>query len=263
MNTLFGTVEELAIARLKEYEEAALAKHPEGYYLAYSGGKDSDVLLHLAIKAGVKFKAYHNHTTVDPPELVYHVRTKPVEVIKPPMSMWQLIRKKGMPPRRNARFCCEVLKEGGGAGRIVLTGVRWGESVRRSKRKMMEACYRTKSKHYLHPIIDWKTIDVWDYIHQEDIDYCKLYDEGFKRIGCVLCPMAGDIAKEMERWPKIAQAWEKAIKATFRNDDPRFTFKDPEEYWQWWLDRNRPAMRKDLENQSKFFFTKVNDDDGE
>ena len=254
MNNLFGNLDQIAIERLKTFEDNALAKNPDGYYVAYSGGKDSDVILNLVRKSGVKYTAHHHLTTCDPPEVVYHVRKQEDVIIdKPKLTMWQLIRKKGMPPRRNARYCCEVLKEGGGANRIVVTGVRWGESARRSKRKMVESCYRQKSKRFLNVIIDWSTQDVWGKIRKTKIDYCKLYDEGFKRLGCVLCPMSRDVQRQMDRWPRIARAWEKAIKATWKpTKDKRFTFNDPEEYWQWWLDRDAPGVKKD-DNQMMFF----------
>lgn len=254
MNNLFGDMENIAIERLRTFEHAALAKHPDGFYVAYSGGKDSDVVLDLVRRSGVKYTAHHNLTTCDPPEVVYHVREQSdVEIIKPKMSMWQLIRKKGMPPRRNARYCCEVLKEGGGKGRLVVTGVRWGESNRRSKRRMIETCYRSKTKQFLNVIIDWQKHEVWRYIRDRQINYCGLYDEGFERIGCVLCPMSRDIVRQMVRWPKIAAAWEQAIKSTWKPDaDKRFVFKSPEEYWQWWLDRDRPSLKK-CDKQMMFF----------
>jgi phosphoadenosine phosphosulfate reductase len=254
LNSLLGKIDEIAIDRLRTFEESAITKNPDGYYVAYSGGKDSDVILDLVRRSGVKYTAHHHLTTCDPPELVYHVREQSDVVIdKPKMTMWQLIRKKKMPPRRNARFCCEVLKEGGGKDRIVITGVRWGESNRRSKRKMIESCYRHKGTQYLNAIIDWSTTEVWDYIRGQKINYCKLYDEGFKRLGCVLCPMARDVQREMQRWPKIAKAWEKAVKATWKpTDDKRIVFNTAEEYWQWWLDRDRPGVKKD-DNQMMFF----------
>ena len=247
MNTLFGNLVDIAIERLQEFEQDALAKHPGGYYVAYSGGKDSDVILDLVRRSGVKYTAHHHLTTCDPPEVVWHVK-KQVDVVieRPPLTMWQLIRKKKMPPRRNARYCCEALKEGGGKNRMVVTGVRWGESHLRSKRKMLESCYRQKSKKFLNIIIEWTTTEVWHYIREQHINYCGLYDEGFKRLGCVLCPMTRDVERQMQRWPRIAKAWEKAVKATYQPDkNKRFIFKSAEEYWQWWLDRDAPARSKD------------------
>jgi len=251
------TMEQVAVERLKTFEGNATDKDPDGYYLAYSGGKDSDVILHLARKAGVKFTAHHHLTTCDPPEVVYHVRTQPdVQIDKPKETMWQLIRRKKMPPRRNARYCCEALKEGGGQNRLVITGIRWGESARRSKRKMVESCYRQRGKMFLNVICDWTTKDVWDYIKAEGVNYCGLYDEGFDRLGCVLCPMRRDVEKQIQRWPKIAAAWERAIKATFNPSGVggRVQFDSAEAYWQWWLDRDRSARVKDVDGQEVMMF---------
>jgi phosphoadenosine phosphosulfate reductase len=87
----------------------------EGYYLAFSGGKDSQTVYHLLKMAGVKFDAHFNLTTVDPPELVRFVKQNypDVEIIRPPRTMWQLIVSNG-PPTRIFRFCCRELKETGG-----------------------------------------------------------------------------------------------------------------------------------------------------
>lgn len=106
----------------------------EPYQLGYSGGKDSDVILHLAKKSGVAFKAVHNLTTVDAPETVRYVRSKPeVEIEYPKMSMWQLIVKRKSPPTRLVRYCCEELKERSGVGKKVITGVRKAESRKRAE----------------------------------------------------------------------------------------------------------------------------------
>jgi phosphoadenosine phosphosulfate reductase len=107
---------------------------------------------------------------------------------------------------------------------------------------MREACYRSKTKQYLHPIIDWTAADVWEYIRSRELPYCSLYDEGQKRIGCVLCPMTRNVQEQIARWPRIAKAWEKAVKATFKEGDDRFRFRTAEEYWQWWLDRDHPNL---------------------
>jgi phosphoadenosine phosphosulfate reductase len=117
----------IAIERLKCFEP------PEGYYLAFSGGKDSVVIKRLAEMAGVKFDAHYNATTVDPPELVRFIREHhpDVEIVKPDIPMRKLIVQKTMPPSRLVRYCCEHYKEKHGAERITVTGTRWAESPNR------------------------------------------------------------------------------------------------------------------------------------
>ena len=248
INTLFGKLEDIAIERLKTFEP------PEGYWIAYSGGKDSDVILDLVRQSSVRYDAHHSLTTADPPELVWHVKEQSdVEIHRPKRTMWELIKYNGMPPRRNARYCCRTQKESGGAGRLVVTGIRRAEGANRSARKMIEACYRDTTKKYLNVIVDWSTTDVWQYIHQRGIKYCSLYNEGFKRIGCVLCPMNRDVKTHLQRWPKLCRAWEKAIKSTFNPD--KTGFATAEEYWQWWLDRDR-KMKPD---KDELLFTSDND----
>ena len=132
--------------------------------LAYSGGKDSDVLLDLAIKSGIRFEVQHNLTTVDAPETVFYIRgvfarlnslgiktaiNSPVEIVTASgkterASMWNLIVKKQIPPMRNARYCCEFFKERSFEGQHVLLGVRWSESYKRKKRGLHETIHRKK-----------------------------------------------------------------------------------------------------------------------
>lgn len=98
-----------AIQRLQAFEP------DDGYYLAYSGGKDSDCILILAELAGVKFEAVHNLTTVDAPETVRYVQANSkVRISRPETPMFQLIVQKGIPPTRRIRYCCSELKERGG-----------------------------------------------------------------------------------------------------------------------------------------------------
>lgn len=249
-----------AIDRLKTFEP------PEGYYLAFSGGKDSQCIYHLAKEAGVKFDAHNNHTTVDPPELVYFIRENYPDVIveKPELSMWQLIVKKRMPPTRMVRYCCDVLKEGSGIGRIVVTGVRWAESSKRKNRdvieiiasrkkdkiklnsdndedrRMFETCI-TKSKRIVNPIIDWEDADVWSYIKSRGIKYCKLYNEGFERLGCVGCPMAGQTGRERDfkRWPTYRRAYLRAFQKMIDSriaDGLKTNWKTGQEAFDWWME---------------------------
>ena len=182
-NTLFGKINkvEQAIAKIRLHEPT------DGYYVAFSGGKDSCVILDLIKRAGVKYDAHYNVTTVEPPELLKFIHDYHSNVIieKPEMPMYKLIEKKGVLPTRLMRYCCAVYKERGGMGRTVVTGVRKAESYSRSKWSMVEPCNKHNKKQFLHPIIDWSTEDVWEYIKTYNVPYCELYDKGWHRIGCV------------------------------------------------------------------------------
>jgi len=238
MNTLLGNLADMAIDRLREFEQDALNKHPDGYYVAYSGGKDSDAILDIVRRSGVKHTTHHHLTTCDPPELVWHVKKQAdIEIVKPKETIWQLIRRKGFLPTGHIRYCCGLLKERGGTNRIVVLGVRWEESRKRSNRKMFETCFKSKTKNYLNPIIDWNTDDVWKHLKDNRVGHCCLYDEGFKRLGCAICPMATQeqTAREIKRFPRIARAWYKAGKAVF--DPDRSEYKTYDTMWEWWISR--------------------------
>lgn len=228
---------EVAITRLLDFEP------PSEYYLAFSGGKDSVVIHDLAVRAAVKFDAHYSQGGIDPPQLVQFIRChfQDVTFERPAMSVWKGIAIHGM-PRRQSRWCCELIKEHAGSGRCVVTGIRWGESARRRKRDMLEICLTDKSKTFLHPIIDWSENEVWEYIRTRNLPYCSLYNEGFKRLGCVLCPMqtARQTQIELQRFPKLAEAWKRACYRYWEASDIHPSVKrwpTPEAFWQWWLSR--------------------------
>lgn len=270
---LFFTVDKVAVAidRLRYFEP------PEGYYLAFSGGKDSQTIYELAKEAGVKFDAHYNRTTLDPPELIYFIRDNYPDVIidRPKKTMWQLIAKNGLPSRLK-RWCCRELKEHGGEGRICVTGVRWKESNSRASnreafellgskkennilfsdndegRMMFENC-TLKGKKIVNPIIDWLVEDVWEFIKGRGLKYCKLYDEGFTRIGCIGCPMADKkrIA-EFERYPKYLANYKRALakflpayleRAKVKGLTPQFT--TPDEMMEWWIYGTKAISNED------------------
>jgi phosphoadenosine phosphosulfate reductase len=242
---LFGeTCIDRAIAALRMYEP------PEGYFLAFSGGKDSIVIKQLAIEAGVKFEAHYHMTTVDPPEVVQYIRKHHSDVVmdRPPMTMWQLIEKEGLPIRKQ-RFCCRVLKEGGGKGRFLIDGIRAAESAKRAERARngyTEVCRKDPTRRFLHPIINWSDEQVWTFIRQRGIPYCALYDEGFKRLGCVVCPMERKVERSMAHWPRI---WEAARRAANRywQAHPRAheRWPTPDAMWRWWISNGREEQTND------------------
>jgi len=231
-----------AIARIKQYEPS------EGYILAFSGGKDSVVLKELAIMAEVKFESHYCRTGIDPPELVRFIRQEhpDVKIIPPLMTMWEGILIYGL-PLRQIRWCCQVLKEHDGANRVLLQGVRWEESARRRKQWGIFTPYASYKgskighivKTFISPILDWSIGDVWEFIKEFSIPYCCLYDEGFKRLGCVLCPFnqGKSLRMEIERYPKIVDAYRRAANRYIerRQKEGVIKFKSGEEYFNWWL----------------------------
>lgn len=242
----------------------------EGYYVAFSGGKDSVVIKALCDMAEVRYDAHYSVTSVDPPELVWFIKDNHIDVAfdyprdkdGKVITMWSLIPQKLMPPTRNFRYCCDKLKEGGGDGRTVITGVRWAESAKRKNSRagaevetgkgrriridpdnpdnemLMRIC-PTKGSHILNPIIDWTDADVWEFIRTYKIRYCKLYDQGYKRLGCIGCPMSGNRAAELDRYPKIKEAYLRAfdrmLQARKCKGKPTDWLK-PEEVMKWWID---------------------------
>ena len=232
---------EVAIERLKLFEPE------EGYYLAFSGGKDSVVVKALADMAGVKYDAHYSHTSVDPPELIQYIKdVHPDVLIDYPrykdgtrITMWNLIPKKKMPPTRIVRYCCAELKESGGDGRFTITGARWDESAKRKNNQGIVTVYKAgRKKTVLNPIIDWTTEEVWEFIRKHDIPYCKLYDDGYKRLGCIGCPMSNKNAEELERYPKYKKAYLSAFGRMLeirKENGLKCGWETPEDVMNWWL----------------------------
>jgi len=233
--TLFGRIDMVqdAIELLRIHEP------PEGYYGATSFGKDSITVMKLAEEAGVSVDWHYSVTTIDPPELIYFGRKYYPNVIweRPPKPFFTRMLEKGFPMRVH-RWCCSEYKETGGKYRRVLTGIRREESVKRANRKAVEQCLKDPSKTYINPIINWKVGDVWEFIKSREMAYCSLYDEGFRRLGCVMCPYNRKRKKEADRWPKIKALWLNAfIKLYEKNKDrPSYQkFSSGEQMFQWWL----------------------------
>ena len=197
------------------------------------------------------------------------------------ITMWNLIPKNMFPPLRRMRYCCEKLKEWDGKGRYTLTGTRWAESSRRAAshgvvtmpdarprttpdgferakrggiilnndndeaRRVLETCY-AKQKKMVNPIVDWEDGDIWEFIKAENVPYCGLYDDGFKRLGCIGCPMAGKRRKtEFVRWPRYKRLY---LNAFVRMQEARVAagkepllaeYVDnptPQDVFDWWME---------------------------
>ena len=247
--------EKIAIDRLKAASEMSLAYYKQPLVVTDSGGKDSSVCKELAIRAGIPFEVQHNHTTADAPDTVYFVRRefKRLEekgitctVNKPtykgaPVTMWSLIPQKSMPPTRLVRYCCAILKEQGGKGRFITTGVRWAESAnRKNTRGIYE---RNHDKPEKRIILNNDNDD-----KRQLFESCRLqgkrnpmYGCGFDRVGCIGCPLAGTAGrqKEFAVYPTYQGAYIRAFDKMIELRKLRKLETDwqtGEEVFHWWME---------------------------
>lgn len=253
---------EYSIELLRKCEDMALRMDKEnGFYLAFSGGKDSQALYHIAKLAGVKFKAHMNLTSIDPPGVIRFVKSNypDVELIKPKMSIYDMAKKKGMLPTRIIRWCCAEYKEMSGAGKVTLIGIRHAESVRRSNRNEIETgdrkfsgnfdqwsehkekmvtCVGGNDKILVSPIIHWAEKDVWEFLNAQGIPHCSLYDKGYTRIGCICCPMSSykQKIKEMNDFPHVQRNWENTIDWLMKNKWKKTQkLQNKDLAFKWWI----------------------------
>ena len=273
-------LEQKAIERMQKASEISMKLFGQPLVVTYSGGKDSDVILQIAKNAKVPFEVLHNHTTADAPETVYHIRNvfrelelegikctidKPVYKGKR-TSMWNLIPQKLMPPTRLVRYCCAVLKEKGGTGRFIATGVRWDESAaRKNNRGTMEVIHRDrekrlilqddndearrtfetcklKGKRVVNPIVEWKTDDVLQYIKDQKIEINPLYGCGLNRVGCVGCPLAGTEDRQFEfaMFPAFKKnyirAFDRMLEARMKSGKSTENWENGIDVFHWWME---------------------------
>lgn len=270
---------DIAIERLRLAAQMSETYYQKPLIVTTSGGKDSDVCLALAKIAGINYEVQHNHTTADAPESVYHVRDTfrrlELEGVQckinwpiykgSPVTMWSLIPQKMMPPTRLVRYCCDVLKEGGGAGRMITTGVRWSESAKRKNsrgiyetmpndrkkkitlnndnddtRQLFENC-KIKAKRVCNPIVDWTDRDVWDFVAFAKVPVNVLYGCGFARVGCIGCPMARKQGRMMEftRWPTYQRAYTRAFDEMLKQRSERgldTEWQTGTDVFHWWME---------------------------
>lgn len=296
-----------AIEAFKTAEKIARDFYDKPVVVTYSGGKDSDVLLDLALKSGIKFEVSHSITTVDAPQTNKHVnevfkrlREKGVNAYKKMPSykgklinMFSLIAEKGIPPTRLVRYCCSVFKENTEKNKVVALGVRAAESKKRQNRDTFSTSVGkfANSKHFslshvqevfeeakdqdevwdcaivstarkqktilVNVIYDWSDAEIWEYIRDNEIEYNELYDMGYKRVGCILCPLASKREKQRdiltfpaykERYIKAFEKMLEVRKERGKDDGNGGVWKDAESVFKWWIED------KTIEGQMKFNF---------
>ncbi len=165
--------------------------------VAYSSGKDSDVILELTKMANVPYRAIHHCTTIDVAGTLKHAEDNGAEIMRPKKNFLQLLAYYGFPSRMN-RHCCTNLKEMKVLDYAIL-GIRAEESNKRKERyKEPEQCrvYSKKKKvRQYFPILEWTKEDLVEFIEERGIKLHPLYyDEdgnidATRRLGCMGCPL--------------------------------------------------------------------------
>lgn len=248
--------------------------------VAYSGGKDSDVILELAKMSGVPYRAIYKNTTIDPPGTIKHAREMGAEMLMPKENFFQLIEKHGL-PNLLRRFCCGYLKEYKVLDYVII-GVRREESTRRAARyKEPEQCRvyskkkGDKARQYF-PILEWSSADVKEFIKEQNIKCAPVYyDEDGKfhverRLGCLACPMLGNKRiEQLKKYPNLVKGYAKALRMfreSHKDSKGVLMYRDEYEhlvrdffYWrktnQEWENMNKnsflppPNYKEFLENQ--------------
>lgn len=232
-----------SIAFLREHEP------PEGFFVGFSGGKDSITALHLCKLAGVKHQAFYSCTRIDPPEMYRFIKREYPEVqwLFPATTIYEAIQKKS-PPLRMQRWCCDVLKKMPAHNHPLkhrVMGIRAEESTRRASRPRIDTFFKQTT---YKPIFHWPEWAVWEFIDAYKLPYPKLYDDGLPRIGCVVCPYIlgmspGKVRQRrmsMKRWPHIWKAYEHAVKRWWNNCKAALPLKErrhdnADDYWQAYL----------------------------
>jgi len=240
-----------AILMIQTHEQMALNLSADGYYVCFSGGKDSIVMAKLFEMAGVKYTLNYSNVTIDPPELVRFIKGEYPQVIwhnpKKHILRHMVDNYQGL-PTRVMRWCCSMYKEQGGNGLFKAVGVRAAESARRKGLWQPIRVIPGQRVPVMSPILYWSDADVWQFIRDNDMKYCSLYDEGYNRLGCIGCPMSGRKGRlrDFARWPRYEKMWKQAAQDWLdkwrtiprRDGQPRSNtqYKTVEEYWAWWME---------------------------
>ncbi|MBR5314702.1 MAG: phosphoadenosine phosphosulfate reductase family protein [Clostridia bacterium] len=242
------------------------SEHGQPLEICYSGGKDSDVILHLAKLSGVWFRAIYKNTTIDPPGTIAHAISNGVEILRPSRSFFKIIERNGF-PNRLKRFCCGYLKEFKVLDTAVM-GVRRSESTKRAKlytEPTQCRFYGSKKNHVeaFYPILEWTNEDVAEYIEHEHIQCHPLYydEDGVfhveRRLGCMCCPLAYK-PKRIEQFkqrPNMVKAYLRAGQR-FVDTHPKVLEKYPDVYALFVRDVFYPDIPKKWEELNSGLFEK-------
>lgn len=182
------------------------------FYVAFSGGKDSVVAFDLVQRAlpHNQMKVLFGDTGMEFPD-TYRVmdlikekcEELGIEYLRASSKLnteqtWRLFG----PPAVTNRWCCSVHKtspqimllqeQTGNQGftGMAFTGIRGDESVSRSEYDDVNYGSKHRGQYSCHPILEWNSAELFDYIYQENLIFNEAYKKGNTRAGCLVCPMS-------------------------------------------------------------------------
>ncbi len=215
--------------------------------VSFSGGKDSAAVLHLARKAGVE-KAFFIDTGIELPETVHYVASHDVEIIQKAGDFFSAVEKAG-PPGKDHRWCCKLLKLqplkiylSTVGPSVTFQGNRWYESWNRADLEEASQNPANPLQLNISPIRNWRALEVYLYLWWQNVPVNPLYEQGFERIGCYLCPAMLESEYDLLRstHPDLTSRWDDFL----RNWAEKAGL--PDEFYKWGLWRWKalpPKMR--------------------
>ena len=211
-----------------------------GISVGFSGGKDSIVTAELMRISGVEHTLEYSFTGLDAPEVVRFIRKyyPNCEIRRNKRTFWMALNTH-TPPSDRLRWCCGLLKK---TKHDQVQGIRAEEGTRRAKYSRIN---HWKGRTLYYPIFHWKEWQVWEFIKENNLPYPVLYDWGFDRIGCVVCPYHSERTgklhgKYRKHWPGFFKRFEKGIAELYYkrvSQGKTMAYDTPEEFCEaWYLD---------------------------
>lgn len=238
-------VEDEAITFVKRTSE----KQNLPIVVGFSGGKDS-LATYLVVEKALESSPpiFFMDTGIELPETVEHIkefaksRNVPIIGQEAGDRFWESVDVFG-PPARDFRWCCKVLKLGPAATAIAdemggetlsFMGQRKLESFQRSIEPRVTENPWVPGQLSANPIQNWNALEVWLYIFQEKAEFNPLYNQGYHRMGCYLCPSSplAELESLKETHPEFHEKWDSKM----REWAAKYGFPDEwieMGFWRW------------------------------
>lgn len=243
-NDMIQVAENEAMDFIKDMYESYKDKNISGYVVAFSGGKDSQVILDLVsrvIPAG-NYRVVFTNTGMELPctiDTVEETRTFykekypefTLEHAKSDKKAIELWKSYGPPSRMN-RWCCSVLKTALFGRKmkellkteaqpklVVFEGVRNDESARRSSYGRVGEGVKHVNLISRRAILKWNVSEIYLYMYKNNVKINPAYTMGLTRVGCGVCPFASDWSEYVirKRYPEVAKSYISVIEDMAKN----------------------------------------------